>query len=374
MTAMNYTAWPAFDEWEATGKWVDPPVPDYQIVQEDVEIGLLADSIGFDSLWTVEHHSTPYNMVTNTLQWLTYFAGATANVDLGTMVVVLPWHHPVRVAEDIAMLHNLLGEDRHLTVGLGRGAARREFRALNIPMDESRDRFLEAFEIIRSALVQEVFEFDGQYYKVPPISIRPRPRDGRAIVENMYCAWGSAQTIPIAANAGLKPLVIPQKALEKYVSDLEQFAQLRGASGHESANPIIALSIYCADNIDEARDGALRYFTEYADAAIRSYELASNHFATTRGYEAYAQNAAAVLDRETMGKEMGAMWVDNHVWGTPDMCIDKIQAVSKLLNPAEIIVLPRVGAMPFDEAISSMRLFAQEVLPAVHEIAVSAAA
>jgi alkanesulfonate monooxygenase SsuD/methylene tetrahydromethanopterin reductase-like flavin-dependent oxidoreductase (luciferase family) len=159
MTAMNYTAWPAFDHWEETGEWSTPPVPDHQVVREDVELGLLAASLGFDSLWTVEHHVTPYNMITNTLQWLTYFAGATSNVDFGTMVVVLPWHHPLRVAEDIAMLHNLLGAGRRLTVGRGRGAARREFRALGIPMDESRDRFLEALEIVRRALSQEVFEF-----------------------------------------------------------------------------------------------------------------------------------------------------------------------------------------------------------------------
>ena len=88
------------------------------------------------------------------------------------MVIVLPWHHPVRVAEDITMLHNLLGEGRRLTVGIGRGAGRREFRALNIPMDESRERFLEALAIIRGALVQDVFSFDGTYYQVPEISIR----------------------------------------------------------------------------------------------------------------------------------------------------------------------------------------------------------
>src|ERR1700742_499147 len=135
LTAMNYTAWPTFLNWEATGEWSDPPVLDYEVVKEDVELGLLADSVGFDSLWAVEHHATPYNMVTSTIQLLTYFAGATSNVNFGTMVIVLPWHNPVRVAEEITMLHNFLGEQRKLTIGVGRGAGRREFKALNIPMD-----------------------------------------------------------------------------------------------------------------------------------------------------------------------------------------------------------------------------------------------
>ena len=69
----------------------------------------VADGLGFDALWTIEHHFTPYTMVTNPLQLLTYLAGTTSNVDLGTMVVVAPWHNPVRIAEDIVMLDSLLG-------------------------------------------------------------------------------------------------------------------------------------------------------------------------------------------------------------------------------------------------------------------------
>jgi alkanesulfonate monooxygenase SsuD/methylene tetrahydromethanopterin reductase-like flavin-dependent oxidoreductase (luciferase family) len=372
MTAMNYTAWPAFDHWEATGEWIDPPVADHEVVAQDVELGLLSESLGFDSLWTVEHHGTPYNMVTNTLQWLTYFAGATRNVDFGTMVVVLPWHHPVRVAEDIAMLHNLIGEGRRLTVGIGRGAGRREFRALNIPMDESRERFLEALAIIRGLLEADVFSFDGEHYQVPPMSIRPRPRDGRELVEALHCAWGSAQTIPIAAEAGLKPLVIPQKGWEEYVRDLEEFDGLRSARGLDSAHPVVALTVFCGETERGAQENAERYFHEYADAAIRSYELHSRHFAATKGYEAYAQAADAVLDRQSMAAKMGAMWVDNHIWGTPEMCLEKIRRVSAMLHPSEIVLLPRVGSMPYGLGAASLSLFAREVLPAVHELEVAA--
>ena len=369
LTAMNYSAWPAFDRWEATRDWTDPPVPDYEVVEEDVELGLLCDALGYDSLWTVEHHATPYNMVTSTVQLLTYFAGATSNLDFGTMVIVLPWHHPVRVAEDITMLHNLLGEGRRLTVGIGRGAGRREFRALNIPMDESRERFLEALAIIRGALAQDVFSFDGTYYQVPEISIRPRPRDGQSLVDDIHCAWGSAQTIPIAAEAGLKPLVIPQKGWDEYVKDLEQFNDVRAGNGLESLRPIVALTVYCAATEADAEAGAKQYFTEYADAAIRSYELDGQHFATTRGYEAYAANATST--RDALAQKIGQTYFDSHVWGTPDMCIEKIRAVTELLGPSEIVALPRVGSMSFEVASANVKLFAEEVLPAVHEIEVA---
>lgn len=370
MTVMNYSAWPAFDHWEQSGEWVDPPTPDSDIVREDIELGILAEELGFDSLWTVEHHGTPYNMVTNTVQWLTYFAGATSKVDVGTMVVVLPWHHhPVRVAEDLAMLHNVLGEDRRLLVGLGRGAARREFRAMQIPMDESRGRFLEAHEIIKRALSQDVFEFEGEYFEVPSMSIRPQPRKGSELVEDMYCAWGSAQTIPIAAEAGLKPLVIAQKGWEEYVPDLAQYGDRRAAKGYGPARPIICLTVYCAETGEKAREGAQRYFTEYADAAVRNYELHSGHFGKTKGYEGYPDEDA---NREEMSKQMGKMWVDNHVWGTPEQCLAKIRWVCDLLEPAEIVCLPKVGSMDLAVARESLALFAKEVLPAVHELELTA--
>ena len=372
MTLMNYTAWPAFDHWEATGEWADPPVPDHRVVEEEIALGLLSDSLGFDSLWTVEHHATPYNMCTNTLQWLTFFAGATRNVDFGTMVVVLPWHNPVRVAEDITMVHNLIGENRRLTIGVGRGAGRREFKALGVPMDESRERFLESVDIIRGLLSNDVFSYDGTHYQVPSMSIRPQPRNGQELVDGMHCAWGSAQTIPIAAEAGLKPLVIPQKPWEEYVKDLDQFETLRAAKGHEAADPVVALTVYCAENEEQARETADVHFHEYMDAAVRSYELHSRHFATTKGYEAYAQAADAVLDRESMAKTMGDMWVANHVWGTPEMCLEKIRRVKDMLHPSEIVLLPRVGSMPYSVCEESVRLFAREVLPAVHEIEVAA--
>ena len=110
----NYADW---DRYEADERGDAVPAraetSDRQIFHEEVELAKLADRLHFDSVWTIEHHFTPYTMVTNPLQLLTYLAGVTSHVDLGTMVIVLPWHNPVRVAEDIVMLDALLG-DRNL--------------------------------------------------------------------------------------------------------------------------------------------------------------------------------------------------------------------------------------------------------------------
>ena len=101
----NYRDWDRYEA-EERGETAPnrPTTSDRSIFLEEIDIARIADTTGFDSVWTVEHHFTPYTMVTNPLQFLTYLADITTRVDLGTMVVVLPWHNPVRVAEDVNML------------------------------------------------------------------------------------------------------------------------------------------------------------------------------------------------------------------------------------------------------------------------------
>src|SRR5512134_334432 len=80
---------------------------DREVYQQELRLGDLAEPLGFDSLWGVEHHFTDYTMCPDVLQHLTYFAGRTSRIQLGSMVVVLPWHDPARVAEQIAMLDHM---------------------------------------------------------------------------------------------------------------------------------------------------------------------------------------------------------------------------------------------------------------------------
>ncbi len=70
---------------------------DYDVYKNDLRIGDLYEPLGFDSIWSVEHHFDDYTMCPDVLQFLTYYAGRTKNIQLGSMVVVLPWHDPIRV-------------------------------------------------------------------------------------------------------------------------------------------------------------------------------------------------------------------------------------------------------------------------------------
>src|SRR6202007_2654454 len=100
----------------------------------------LAEDLGFDALWMTEHHRTPYGMCPNPLQFLAYMAGRPQRIALGSAGVGLPWHDPVRVAEDIAQLDNLAG-GRRVRIGFGRGAAASEYEHLRIDQSLGRERF-----------------------------------------------------------------------------------------------------------------------------------------------------------------------------------------------------------------------------------------
>src|SRR5439155_3394590 len=112
-----------------------------------------------------EHHFTSYAMCPDVLQFLTYMAGRTKRVKLGSMVAVLPWHDPLRLAEQIVVLDHLSGG--RLIVGMGRGTGRVEFDGFRTEMGRSRPQFKEAAAAILSALDTGVMEYDGDIVKQP---------------------------------------------------------------------------------------------------------------------------------------------------------------------------------------------------------------
>ena len=123
---------------------------DREVWRDDLKLALLAEPLGFESVWGVEHHFTDYTMCPDVLQYLTFLAGATERIQLGSMVVVLPWHNPIRVAEQISVLDHV--SNGRFILGLGRGLGRVEFEGFGVDMTESRDRFAESAEMILTGL------------------------------------------------------------------------------------------------------------------------------------------------------------------------------------------------------------------------------
>src|SRR5437763_4151979 len=170
---------------------------DHAVYADELRLADLAEPLGFDSIWGVEHHFTDYTMCPDVLQFLTYMAGRTRRVSLGSMVVVLPWHDPLRVAEEVSMLDAI--SDGRLILGLGRGAGKVEFDGFRLSMDESRARFVESAQMLLRGLETGYVEFDGVYVKQPRKAIRPAPF--KSFRGRTYAAAVSPESVPLLAEA-----------------------------------------------------------------------------------------------------------------------------------------------------------------------------
>ena len=184
---------------------------DASVVGEHLALGDLAEPLGFDSLFALEHHFTGYAMSPSPTQLLAYYAGRTKRISLGTAVIVLPWHDPVRVAEQIALLDLLCGG--RCLFGFGRGAASVEYEGFRIPMGEARPRFVEAAQIIVKALANESFEHQGEFFQIPRTAIRPRPMSHPE--RRFYASAVSPESAEIMAKLGFGILMVMQNEWAK---------------------------------------------------------------------------------------------------------------------------------------------------------------
>jgi alkanesulfonate monooxygenase SsuD/methylene tetrahydromethanopterin reductase-like flavin-dependent oxidoreductase (luciferase family) len=355
----------------AGGQNFTPELLDSEIYSTALRLGRLAEPLGFNSIWTTEHHFTPYMLVPNPVSLLTYFAACSEELDMGTMVIVTPWHNPIRVAEDIVHL-DLVLEGRKFYPGLGRGITKQEYEGLGIPREESRSRFTECLDIVRLALSGEAFSYEGKHFRIPRVELRPKPRSNpQELIDRLYMAWGSPESMPLAAELGLKPLINPQRAWDAYVQELTEFQRIRTKAGFAPARPIAVSWVICAPTVAEAEAQANLYYRQNADGVLRHYQIGdSSQFENVKGYETYARKAKEMQDG---GDQLNKMTENNmkvYTWGTPEMCYEKLTQVNDKLAVEHLVVCLNFGAMPPNVAEANMRLFASEVLPALKKLPV----
>ena len=143
------------------------------VFERGVEITQAAEDLGFDNMWLAEHHFSTYGYLSRPMTYALHLANKTSRIRVGTAVIVLPLHHPLVIAEEIATVDLLTGG--RLDVGLGRGYQRYEFERLGQDLAESRSRWEEDVDIILLGLSGQPFSYDGKYYKIPETTVFPRP-------------------------------------------------------------------------------------------------------------------------------------------------------------------------------------------------------
>src|SRR5438128_347893 len=247
-------------------------ISDAQVWDEELRLARLADELGYDVLWSVEHHFYDYSFCPDNLQLMSYLAGVTSHADLGTAAVILPWHDPLRVAEQVAVLdHIARGRFRF---GIGRGLSRREFAAFRGRMDESRERFDEAAPMIIEALRTGWIEGNGKHYKQPKIAIRPRPE--RSFDDRLYAVASSEDSVEAAARLKARMVMFADRPWPMRLAQIERHRELFRQFHREEAPPFL-IADFCVVTppMGCAAELARRHMAALVDSSLEHYEIRS---------------------------------------------------------------------------------------------------
>ena len=337
----------------------DPKRTDRDVYKGELALGDLAEPLGFDSIWGVEHHFTDYTMCPDVLQYLSYFAGRTQTIKLGSMVVVLPWHDPMRVAEQIAVLDHQ--SDGRFILGLGRGLGRVEFDGFGVDQNTARERFVESAEMLLTGLESGTCEYDGKFIKQAKREIRPRPF--KTFKGRTYAAAVSPESSEIMAKLGIGLLIIPQKPWEAVVTEMDTYRNIYRKVNHaEAPAPILAGWVFCDKDVAKAEAMAREYIGGYWQTVLKHYELAGDHLTKTKGYESYG--AMQKMASAPGGKDsMIDFFLGLQIWGTPDQCFERIVDFTARVGAETFTGIFSYAGMPYDMAEQNMRLFASDVMP-----------
>jgi natural product biosynthesis luciferase-like monooxygenase protein len=331
----------------------------YRNIVEQIEY---ADKIGVDYAWLVEHHFVRHGgILPANYAFLSYLAGRTERIRLGTGATVLPLNDPVRVAEQAATLDQLSGG--RFDFGVGRGFIRDEFDAFGVPMAESRERVEEGVALIKRAWAEPTLEFESRFRPamsglpvLPPIYQKPHP-------PIWVACFLSPESFEWTAQEGHNLLYVAyhvdhEVAVERigwYRDALPKFG--RKVEDHE------VCCVYHAHFLAEHDEDRLRAIVEQpmAEYAAAGVEAARKPPDPT-AYKGYDQ-------RESGQKKMGfeTYYPNRVVMGGPESAIERIRGL-KAIGITQIAMLVDFGSMTQDDIMASLDVFGREVLPQVRDL------
>jgi alkanesulfonate monooxygenase SsuD/methylene tetrahydromethanopterin reductase-like flavin-dependent oxidoreductase (luciferase family) len=322
-----------------------------QRYRDTIEQSVHAETLGFESVWPVEQHFNASLSITPApLLLLAALAERTRTMRLGIAIVLLPLSHPLRVAEEIAVL-DVLSNGR-VDFGIGRGTIATHFTGFGVAQAESRDRFLEALEVILKAWTHERVSHQGRFFQFENIAVVPKP------VQRPYppilAAANSAETFELMGRMGY-PIVVatPINPFPRLKELVPRYRAARKAAGHPdngAADVTLALPLYVGENRAEIR---------------QVMEPSIGHYLQTVAeiYAAQATPASSIRDhfkRTTYEQACEGM----AIFDTPEVCVERLRRLREELNIGRVIGWFNIGgAVPHTQVMRSMELFAARVMP-----------
>ena len=349
----------------------DPqPGPDseYRKFWESIQQVELADKMGFDTVWFVEHHflkefshsSAPEVILGN-------LAARTKNIRLGHGVTLLPrrFNHPVRVAERVATL-DILSNGR-VEFGTGRSSPR-ENEGFGMNADESRQQWQEAVRIIPQMWQKDPFSYEGRYFKIPERSIVPKPLQKPH--PRMWVASTGPESWELAGKNGLgvlgMTLLTGVEELQRRMKGYYKAIETCDPAGAFVNNEVGVFTIvHCAESHKQAYangggDGAM-YYINYAARGFAALEQMGQ--TETAAYQDILNRHPLI--QKIARKEVSVEELDDQdmiIIGDPDHCIEKIESYEKA-GFQRLLCLMQVGHIKHEHIMRSLELFGEKVIP-----------
>jgi alkanesulfonate monooxygenase SsuD/methylene tetrahydromethanopterin reductase-like flavin-dependent oxidoreductase (luciferase family) len=326
-----------------------------QLYDELLEQIVQAEGLGFHAMWMAElHFHRRFSILSAPLLTAAAAAQRTQHLRLGIAVNLLPLHHPVRLAEEGAVL-DVLSHGR-LDFGVGRGhpfpGVYENFR---VAPAESRARFAEALDVLLGAWTNESFDYTGEFFQVSDLAVVPKPVQRPH--PPIFVAAGSPETYTTTGERGLGILVPghvqPMAALQE---NLANYRQAGRTAGHEGRLRVTFLiPVYVAERQQQAEADPEPHVMYYYGVLGG---LLSGEFPAS--YQRYGES------RRRLGTlTYDAIRQERAVFGEPSYCLERLQEIRDTLGVQQIMAWMNIGGMPHDKVLRSMRLFAERVMPAL---------
>jgi alkanesulfonate monooxygenase SsuD/methylene tetrahydromethanopterin reductase-like flavin-dependent oxidoreductase (luciferase family) len=295
-----------------------------------------AEQAGFDSIWLTEHHFTDDGYLGALMPVLAAIASRTRRVTLGSYVLLAPFYHPLRLAEDSATI-DVISNGR-LRLGVGLGYRGEEFDGFGVPRGERLGRTLETIEILKRAWTGERFSYAGKYFRFNDVRILPRP----ASQPHPELLWGGMTAkaiergarlgLSFACNLGRREIQLYREALQRHHKD------------PNAVNIVGNRIVYVADSFDQA-------WADIEQPALYQASL----------YEQWLSAAAGPNQTWNWGDperlKQGA------IIGSPTQVRERLQQLAEAGETSELIVAMQLPGLEPHKAMLSLERFATQVLP-----------
>lgn len=324
------------------------------IFKEELEQIQYAEEIGFHSAWIAEHHFSRYGLCGSPLLFAAAVAQSTKRIRLGLAVSVLPFGNPLHIAEEAAMVDVL--SDGRLDFGVGRGYQKPEFDGFNVSMDQSRERFQEALEIIIKAWTTDSFSYDGKFTKVHNLSVLPKPVQSPH--PPIWVAGVSPETIQWCGEKGY-PILTASSTWARAQKNHQLFKTAMEEVGRDTSNLELPVTVYTyiADSNQKARDQSEKHIMWHF-GKLAQLATPQEGESISEQYKHYPKffGRIAELDYDFIAENLAII-------GDPDHCVERLKTAESEFGVNYVVFHMNFGGISPEHVMDSLRLFAKYVMP-----------